>query len=138
MESSSRRFPRETKQKKDLTSKVGEPSIVVCVVPPPRILEKTMKTQLSKVEIVKRNKKIFELRKSGKKQTEIAQQMGISAQRVGQILMGSRYKSSRKTFIKATNFVNLVSENDQTRIISAIVASDMGSDTKLNLIKKLM
>ena len=93
-----------------------------------------MKTQLSKVE---RNKKIFDLSKSGKKQTEIARQIGISAQRVGQILMGSKYKSSRKNFTKAVNLVNAVSD-DYSKIISAIVASDMGSDTKLSLIKKLM
>lgn len=99
--------------------------------------EKALKTQLSKEEIVKRNKKIFLLSKSGKKQTEIAKQMGVSAQRVGQILMGNKYKSSRKTLNKASSIVDAIS-NDYSSIVSAIVVSNLDDDTKLNLIKRLM
>lgn len=74
--------------------------------------------------------------KEGSKQTEIAQKFGISAQRIGQILLSYKGKNLKR---KAMPFVNAASKSFSTEnLVSAVLDSDIDSNFKLKLVEVLL
>jgi len=105
-----------------------------------------LKTKLSKEEIALRNNKILEMSKKGIYQKDIAKKIGISPQRVGQIMEGWRFyhKNLKKVatpFVDAvaTPFVDAVSKPfSKEKIITAVLDSNMDSNFKLMLVEILL
>jgi predicted transcriptional regulator len=95
-----------------------------------------VKTKLSKADMTARNKQIFEMRKSGFTQSEIAESFGVSTPRIGQILSNYKkpYKSMKK---KALLVIEEVTNKKQsnTDLVSAILKCDMDDAAKLELLK---
>lgn len=93
---------------------------------------------MSKDEIFKRNEKIFSMSKEGAKQTEIANKFGVSAQRIGQILL-SHKKPTKNLKKKAINVINQVSKPSfKNDLVAAIISSDMKNEIKLELLKNFI
>lgn len=104
---------------------------------------------ISKADMSARNKQIFEMRKNGATHSEIANKVGVSSPRVGQIL--SNYK---KPYRKISYTDEVVENNKQTLfetaksgevkpvnvnyLVSAIINCDMESKAKLELLKNLL
>ena len=106
-----------------------------------------MKTKLSKADMTARNKQIFEMRKNGATQNEIAEKVGVSAPRIGQIL--SDYKKPYKKALsvieeiasKKKQDLRDMAKNGEARpisanhLVSAIIKCDMDANAKLELLK---
>jgi hypothetical protein len=110
-----------------------------------------VKTKLSKADMTARNKQIFEMRKNGATQNEIAEKFGVSAPRIGQILSNYKkpYKSMKKKALSVIDEVAFknkqtltqMAKNGEARpisvnhLVSAIIKCDMDANAKLELLK---
>lgn len=74
------------------------------------------------------------MRRSGAKQSEIAERFGVSTPRIGQIL--SNYKKPTKNPNKKALFViEEVTKKQGVDLVSAIINCDMDPSVKLELLK---
>ena len=96
-----------------------------------------MKTKLSKADMTARNKQIFEMRRDGATQNEIAEKFGVSAPRIGQILSDYKkpYKSMKRKALSVIDEVTSKKKQNNVDLVSAIIKCDMDAKAKLELLK---
>ena len=96
-----------------------------------------MKTKLSKADMTARNKQIFEMRRDGATQNEIAEKFGVSAPRIGQILSDYKkpYKSMKKKALSVIDEVTSKKKQNNVDLVAAIIKCDMDANAKLELLK---
>lgn len=96
-----------------------------------------VKTKLSKADMTARNKQIFEMRRDGATQNEIAEKFGVSAPRIGQILSDYKkpYKSIKKKALSVIDEVTSKKKQNNVDLVAAIIKCDMDANAKLELLK---